>query len=128
MTWTTARPTQAGWYWYKPSPEHDYAEVLLVLGDDSEDCPLFAMQNGVDVKLSRLEGEWQGPIEPGECPSGKAKVCAWKYDSVDDYYDTACGNAYCLSEGTLADNDHRYCPYCGGLIDEQVPVDEEVDE
>ena len=35
---------------------------------------------------------------------------------MDDYYETACKNAYCLADGTLKDNDHKYCPYCGGLI------------
>ena len=118
MTWTTARPTQAGWYWFR--------DVSRPHEDEREPYVVKVRQRGgrlcvgnCDIDGPPYNGEWQGPIEPGECPSGKAKVCAWKYDSVDDYYDTACGNAYCLSEGTLADNDHRYCPYCGGLIDEQ---------
>ena len=42
--------------------------------------------------------------------------CEWTYDDMDDYYETACKNAYCLADGTLKDNDHKYCPYCGGLI------------
>lgn len=42
--------------------------------------------------------------------------CEWKYDDIDNCYETACRHAYCLIEGTLADNDHHYCPYCGGKI------------
>ena len=47
---------------------------------------------------------------------GRVVSCAWKYDDIDDYYETACKNAYCLADGTLKDNEHKYCPYCGGLI------------
>ena len=47
---------------------------------------------------------------------GRVASCAWKYDDIDDYYETACKNAYCLADGTLKDNEHKYCPYCGGLI------------
>ena len=47
---------------------------------------------------------------------GRVASCAWKYADIDDYYETACKNAYCLADGTLKDNEHKYCPYCGGLI------------
>ena len=47
---------------------------------------------------------------------GRVVSCAWKYDDIDDYYETACKHAYCLADGTLKDNEHKYCPYCGGLI------------
>ena len=47
---------------------------------------------------------------------GRVASCEWTYDDIDDYYETACKNAYCLADGTLKDNDHKYCPYCGGLI------------
>ncbi len=44
--------------------------------------------------------------------------CLWTYDDIDDCYNTGCGNAYCLVDGTLEENDHKYCPYCGGPIQE----------
>ena len=47
---------------------------------------------------------------------GRAVACEWTYDDIDDYYETACKNAYCLADGTLKDNEHKYCPYCGRLI------------
>ena len=117
--WGTDKPKVAGWYWYKPSPDPDYAEVLLILGDGSDECPLFAMQNGVGVTLSRLGGEWLGPITPDAYAAGRVATCVWTYDDIDDCYNTGCGNAYCLVDGTLEENEHTHCPYCGGQIEAQ---------
>jgi len=41
-------------------------------------------------------------------------TCIWKYEDNDDYWKTACGNAFQLLEGTPAENGMRFCPYCGG--------------
>lgn len=43
--------------------------------------------------------------------------CTWVYDEYHDCYDTGCHEAYCLIDGTLDENRHRYCPYCGGQIE-----------
>lgn len=45
--------------------------------------------------------------------------CVWK--SVDEYfeaphYETSCGSAQYFLEGTAAQNDYKYCPYCGHPI------------
>lgn len=61
-------------------------------------------------------GEWLGPVTPDSYQQGRVASCEWKYDDMNDYYKTACKNAYCVADGTLKDNDHKYCPYCGGLI------------
>lgn len=29
---------------------------------------------------------------------------------------TVCKRGYSLEDGTLEENYHKYCPYCGGLI------------
>ena len=42
--------------------------------------------------------------------------CHWKYDETHCYYDTDCGEAYCLIDGTLKENGHLHCPYCGRKI------------
>ena len=46
------------------------------------------------------------------------RPCFWTYDDIDECYNTGCGNAYCLVDGTLEENEHRYCPYCGHPIHE----------
>ena len=50
--------------------------------------------------------------------SRKIKHCTWKYDEEHGYYDTNCGHAFTVIEGTLSDNDMRYCTYCGKVIRE----------
>lgn len=47
---------------------------------------------------------------------GRVAACVWKHDDMDDYYETACKRGYSLEDGTLEENYHKYCPYCGGLI------------
>jgi nitrite reductase/ring-hydroxylating ferredoxin subunit len=45
-------------------------------------------------------------------------TCTWKYDNEYDTWDTECGHAYCQMDGTLTENEYKYCPACGGLIAE----------
>lgn len=51
----------------------------------------------------------------------KSVGCRWKYDEWHDYYDTGCGQAYCLEEGSPATNTYKYCPGCGGRIEVRLP-------
>ncbi len=46
----------------------------------------------------------------------KKPLCMWKYDKNHDMYETSCGNALCLIDGDVNDNNYAYCPYCGGQI------------
>ena len=41
--------------------------------------------------------------------------CKWKLetDFDDDHYETECGEAICMLEGTPQENHYKYCPYCG---------------
>ena len=61
MTWTTARPTTAGWYWYREDGTDVYAvrvyDDLTVIFPGNE-CEFMMTELGVQ--------EWQGPIEPEE--------------------------------------------------------------
>jgi hypothetical protein len=42
--------------------------------------------------------------------------CVWTRDSTYDYYNTGCGQAFTLNDGTPAENDMRFCSYCGGEL------------
>ena len=46
------------------------------------------------------------------------RECVWTMidDGDDQHYETTCNEAYYLIDGTLDENRHRYCPYCGGKI------------
>ena len=59
-------------------------------------------------------GQLQGKVEQLEKP------CKWEYDEYHNMWETECGKAYCLTEGSLQDNDHSFCPFCGHKIADQV--------
>jgi hypothetical protein len=44
------------------------------------------------------------------------KGCKWKNEEGEGYFHTECGYDYALMDGTLEDNEHNYCPKCGGMI------------
>ena len=44
--------------------------------------------------------------------------CQWKEDS-DGNWETSCGEAFCLEEGTPVENTYNYCPACGGILKEK---------
>lgn len=41
--------------------------------------------------------------------------CTWK-ENDDGAWDTSCHNCFELNEGGPAENDFKFCPYCGGSI------------
>ena len=120
--WTRRKPTEPGWYWFRriDLPLHcaraAVLEVSTVKGvlsvyEDYGDGVLWH-------PLKQYKGEWLGPITPDAYAAGRVATCVWTYDDIDDCYNTGCGNAYCLVDGTLEENEHRYCPYCGHSIHE----------
>ena len=49
-------------------------------------------------------------------------TCTWTFDENDDmtaYYETECGQAFILTEGTFKDNGMRFCCYCGKEINQE---------
>jgi hypothetical protein len=43
--------------------------------------------------------------------------CHWKEDT-DGTYETDCGQAYCMNDGTPKENDMRFCSFCGRVLEE----------
>lgn len=52
-------------------------------------------------------------------PEQEQDTCRWEWD-VDGYYNTECKQAFCIMDGTLEENDFKYCTYCG----REIQVDE----
>jgi len=50
-------------------------------------------------------------------PQPEDPPCLWKGD--DGTYETSCGQAFTIIDGTPADNDMRFCTYCGKPIEEK---------
>lgn len=62
--WTSARPTVAGWYWWRFSVSTIPIIRCLLWDDDVQE---FYDDVGTENKtLDELGGEWQGPLTPGE--------------------------------------------------------------
>ena len=44
-------------------------------------------------------------------------VCEWLYKGEHlDYFDTGCGVIHMFLEGYIAENNYKFCPYCGKTI------------
>ena len=121
--WTREKPTVAGWYWWRSLNGMIGPEIIQIDNTNGPDTDLEVIgpfgETPLDEWIAESEdepGEWQGPLSPDSYQQGRAVACEWTYDDIDDYYETACKNAYCLADGTLKDNEHKYCPYCGRLI------------
>lgn len=52
----------------------------------------------------------------------RAAQCIWKCDDIDDYYETACGRAFCFTDGGPVENGFESCPYCGFKIAVAMPA------
>ena len=52
-------------------------------------------------------------MTPDRDSKNKEKTCRWKYDEDMDAWNTQCDNAFCIGEGTPAENEMKFCPYCG---------------
>jgi hypothetical protein len=55
-------------------------------------------------------------------------ACEWKQnDGYDEtYWETSCDHAFCLNDGTPEQNHFKFCPYCGGTIEQTLlPVVQE---
>ncbi len=46
-----------------------------------------------------------------------SKKCKWKYwgeyDTDGGRWETSCGSAFTVNEGTPKDNNMKFCPFCG---------------
>lgn len=51
--------------------------------------------------------------------NAQQETCKWTYDEWHDCWDTECGNAYQVTEGTPKENNMKFCPYCGKALVEE---------
>lgn len=63
MTWTRNKPTEPGWYWYKPNGGG--ACVVLITRGIRE---TLVFQRGGRVLIGLPDGAWSGPIPEPEEP------------------------------------------------------------
>lgn len=52
-----------------------------------------------------------------EFQSKSEEACEWTlFDEETNAYNTTCGGAFWLNDGSPKDNGFKYCPYCGRKI------------
>ena len=58
------------------------------------------------------------------------KICCWRQDGdgYSDLFETDCGRAFSIIEGTPSENEMTYCCYCGGALEEDLIHPEEYDD
>ena len=62
MTWTTVKPTQPGWYWYRRGKAQN--EVLMHVQGVGEQMTALWPDGRWDAVFSvSLSGEWSGRLE-----------------------------------------------------------------
>ena len=47
------------------------------------------------------------------------KTCTWAYDDLYDFWATACGESFIITEGDPKENKMAFCPFCGKPIKEK---------
>src|SRR5215831_7172331 len=67
MIWTSDKPKQTGWYWYRPTPDAEPHPVKVFDANLLYVSPLNDKVTGkenVTVRLADCSGEWAGPLVP----------------------------------------------------------------
>lgn len=62
MKWTTEKPTEPGWYWYRTSRQQLIVEVVRLREK------MYVHNGHIADDLDDYTGEWQGPLTPNEAP------------------------------------------------------------
>jgi hypothetical protein len=69
MKWTTEKPTQDGWYWYRPAPDDNrplITWIQMVSFPITQTVEAFASCEELANFVDYISGEWAGPLEPPE--------------------------------------------------------------
>jgi hypothetical protein len=63
LRWTTEKPSQAGWYWFRGQLGEGEAFIVYV-----DEVGQFQWPDGGFQEVSLAKGQWAGPIEAPEEP------------------------------------------------------------
>ena len=54
-------------------------------------------------------------------------MCIWRNDDSTTW-ETECGKAFCLNDGTPYENEMRFCCFCGEALAEEFAMREKEDD
>lgn len=90
---------------------------------------ISVLEDGYTRKSALIRANYSTPpaeilrVQVVERSTMKA-VCSWRHESNEreDYWEASCGGGlFCLTDGDLASNKFKFCPYCGLPVVEQLP-------
>ena len=56
-------------------------------------------------------------------------TCTWSQDGDgEDAWDTSCHHRFNLNEGSPSENKMKFCCFCGGVLEEDLVEDLEIEE
>jgi rRNA maturation endonuclease Nob1 len=60
-------------------------------------------------------------------------ICFWTQQggdggTYDDTWEASCDNLFVFNDGTPEQNDFKFCPYCGGKLEQVVSIFEGDDD
>lgn len=90
--------------------------ILMFAEDD-----LVGISDSYDLVKSLKERIQAEGIAPPD--SYVPALCVWK-NGGECGYDTECGNYFVFNEGNCAENDAKFCQYCGGSIAEEFQIED----
>lgn len=61
MTWATEKPTKEGWYWWRANGKEDSIVRVTIT---EEGGPIIQFETGYTTYLSKVDGQFSGPLEP----------------------------------------------------------------
>ncbi len=106
--------------WIPPMEKLDWGEVKDILEFNLPSFYGYTCENDVGHTLKDLH-ELLDPYLEQEGRKKRPTRCAWKRDG--DHWETQCDDAFQFADGTPAENNMLFCPYCGLKI-EQLNQDE----
>jgi hypothetical protein len=84
----------------------------------------IGIRGGCEHYVRQPDGQYAKPSQP---PAPDDNICNWYQEGIDsDWWGTSCAQAFILNDGTPAENDFHFCPYCGKRLTE-TPYSEESD-
>lgn len=71
LFWTSEKPTQSGWYWYRDRELFAIRPTFLLVEFDERGNPWIRMmgdftRNNMTPVDSKFKGQWAGPLTPPE--------------------------------------------------------------